>query len=297
MHDKRDPWSKFYWADWQSDELLGSVSLGARALWLEMLGIAHKATPQGHVLVNGHAPDDVTLARIARCSVAEVRKHKAELARAGIPDIVDGTWISRRMVRDAHRRAVNRANGEGGGNPKLKDKASDNRSAPIRITDPVKPADKSHDARDPDARCQKPEGGQNIPVLSEPPREPEPDADPLAIPPFLRARTLHPQALQALGDAIDASPGWLVYGPLTELLEAGATEAEVLDACRAAAEQKTAHPLRSWAYVAAIVETNRTRKAAHVEADQAQSQRSAERVATVVARLAGKPEQGVGQLP
>jgi hypothetical protein len=139
-------------------------------------------------------------------------------------------------------------------------------------------------------------GGSSSPEVLGSPRAPEADDD-LAIPPFLRAKTLHPQALKALGDAVDASPGWLVFAPLTELLEAGATEADVLDACRAAAEQKTAHPLRSWSYVATIVETNRTRKAAHVEADKAQSNGSAERVKAVVARLSREPEQNLGRGP
>lgn len=284
MSEKRDPWSKFYWSDWQADELLGCVSLGARALWVEMLAIAHKATPQGYILLNGHSPDDATLARVARCTVAEVRKHKAELERAGVPTIEDGIWHSRRMVRDARRRAVNRANGAEGGNPRLLDNQpapkSDNQTESVRITEPVKPADKSHDARDPEARSQKPEGGQSSIPVSVAARA----SDDLEIPAFLRAKALHPKALGLLVECTDASPDWLAFRALTAMLESGATDAEILDACRAAAAQKAAHPLRSWAYVAAIVETNRTRRKADVETEQAQAQRSADRVAAVVAR-------------
>lgn len=120
----------------------------------------HEAEPYGHLLVNGKQPTHAQLAIMAGASERECSKLMQELYDAGVPSCDEvGNWYSRRMVRDAHRRAINRENGKGGGNPKLKDKAdvprriseSDNR--PHNRTD--NGSDKSHDARDPEARSQK----------------------------------------------------------------------------------------------------------------------------------------------
>lgn len=158
---KRDPWSKFYWSDWRSDPLLHACSLAARGLWLEMLGLMFEATPQGHLLVKGKPPTDQKLAEMAGAKVSEIRRLKKELQEAGVPDITaDGVWISRRMVRDARRRAVNRENGKTGGNPLLTGKAADNQEKggngyPKSEGAKVNHSNKSHDARDPEARSQK----------------------------------------------------------------------------------------------------------------------------------------------
>lgn len=126
-------------------------------------------------------------------------------------------------------------------------------------------------------------GGQSSIPVSVAARAP----DDLEIPAFLRAKALHPKALGLLVECTDAAPDWLAFKALTEMLESGATDAEILDACRAAAAQKSAHPLRSWAYVAAIVETNRTRRQADEQADQAAAERRSGRIAAAVARVQG----------
>jgi len=167
--DKREPWSKFYWADWRANKELRLCSLSARGLWMEMLCLMHEADPYGHLLINGKPPSIQQLALQVAAPLPVVRKAMQELEAAGVATVKDGVWISRRMVRDAHRRAVNRINGENGGNPKLKDKPplnptppkSDKRTEDVRITDPDKASDKPHDARDPEARSQKPEELEN----------------------------------------------------------------------------------------------------------------------------------------
>lgn len=288
----RDPWSKFYWSDWRSDPKLRACGLAARGLWVEMLGLMHEAEPYGHLLINGKPPTDQQLAIMVGASVVEVKKLKRELAEAGVPTVEDGVWISRRMLRDAQRRATNQANGKGGGNPKLR--KSDNRNGEVRITEPDKPSDKSRATRVPEARSQKPDGGLILPIIPDAARGPEDD---LAIPPLLRAKALHPKALKALGESIDASPDWLTFKPLIALIEVGVAEAEILDACRAAAEQKTAHPLRSWAYIAAIVETNRTRSQAREQTQQAETQRASDRVASVLERQLARVGPRVDSVP
>lgn len=299
--DKREPWSKFYWADWRANKELRLCGLAARGLWMEMLCLMHEATPYGHLLINGLIPTLQQLAVQVGAPAPAVRKAMLELETAGVATITEGVWISRRMMRDARRRAVNQANGSSGGNPKLKDKPADNQqtakldnqNATTRITEPDKPADKSHDARDPDARSQIPEarGGSKSSGLSIAAREAEPGD--LVIPPILRAKTLHPQAMEILRGCVDASPDWIGFAGLKAMLETGATEVEILDACRAAADQKTSHPLRSWGYIASTVETNQTRKQAHDEAQQTETQRSQERVDRIVARRLARPEPGL----
>jgi hypothetical protein len=116
---ERDVWFKFYPADWRGDEGLRLCSLAARGLWMEIMTLAHRTG--GYLLVNDRGPDAATLARLVGSTPAEVRRLLAELKGHGIYSEreSDGVIYSRRMVRDAKRRAVNRANGSQGGNPGL----------------------------------------------------------------------------------------------------------------------------------------------------------------------------------
>jgi hypothetical protein len=119
--EPRYPWFKFFPADWQGDELLGTCSLGARGLLAELLCIMHRATPCGHLLINQIKPSDSELARVSRATVAEVRRFLRELLTRGVlSQTSDGTIFSRRMVRNAKASAVGRETGRRGGNPQLK---------------------------------------------------------------------------------------------------------------------------------------------------------------------------------
>ena len=95
-------WSKFWWRDHQGDAALRMCSLAARGLWMELLCLAHEATPVGHVLVNGKPPTIQQLASIIGVSTKEVAKLLVELEDAGVFSRADdGTIYSRRMVKDA----------------------------------------------------------------------------------------------------------------------------------------------------------------------------------------------------
>lgn len=215
----RDPWSKFYWRDWRSDQQLRNCGLAARGLWLEILAIMHAANPVGHLLVNGHPPTDHQLALQVGASVADVRRLKAELLAAGVPDVIDGVWISRRMVRDTKRRAVNRENGSAGGNPKLKDKSLDNQIGyPNRITKPDKPSDKSHDARDPEARSQIPE--RDNPEASQQRDAARCEDDTLAL--AKRAAAVSAELKTICDTDENRHPAWAVISPIVGWLQAGA---------------------------------------------------------------------------
>jgi hypothetical protein len=145
--DDKRPWLKFYPQDWRGDEKLRVCSIGARGLWVEMMCVMHSAEPYGHLLVNGKPVSAQQIAALAGISATECAKLLAELQAAGVPSRTDdGVIYSRRMVRDKAKADRDKANGKGGGNPKLKsaDKAGDKRG--------VNPQDKAHipEARVPD---------------------------------------------------------------------------------------------------------------------------------------------------
>lgn len=99
------PWLKFYPSDWQSDQALGMCGLAARGLWMEMLAIMHKATPYGHLVVNGMKPSDEQLAALARAPADQIRALTQELESAGVFSRTrNGTIYSRRMTKDDKRR-------------------------------------------------------------------------------------------------------------------------------------------------------------------------------------------------
>lgn len=112
------PWFKFSPASWRGDQALRAVSLAARGLWMECLCIMHEAKPYGHLVLNGTAIDDETLARMTGVPVAEVRALMAELRKAGVLSVTGkGVVFSRRMTKDhaaAHkgRKAANKRWGQ-----------------------------------------------------------------------------------------------------------------------------------------------------------------------------------------
>jgi hypothetical protein len=174
---KRNPWIKFYFADWRADPRLKLVSRAARSFWLDAIGIMHEATPYGFLLVEGISPNTAQLANLVGDPQKDVKKWLEELKTAGVPSFVggdmpvdvrmmvphglpDGTMFSRRMVRDAAKVERDRENGKGGGNPHLKGdgitggdnpqrQARDNPERPRRWRDGLRPRDQSPETRKP----------------------------------------------------------------------------------------------------------------------------------------------------
>lgn len=142
------PWLKFFPQDWMGDPSLRACSLAARGLWIEMISLAHQATPYGHVLINSNAPDIAVLSRMVGTSESECETLVSELEMNGVFSRTrKGTIYSRRMVKDAKKSVHARKIGKLGGNPKLskqrKKSAQDN---PLE-----KPPDKT---QKPDTRYQ-----------------------------------------------------------------------------------------------------------------------------------------------
>lgn len=110
----RQPWFKFYPGDWRQCPELQLCSLEARGLWIDLLCLAHQGEPYGHVTVNGKALSTEQIATLVGQSVTVVAKALLELCHHGVCDRIDGTVVSRRLVRDSHlSRERSKAGSEG----------------------------------------------------------------------------------------------------------------------------------------------------------------------------------------
>lgn len=138
-NDNGHRWSKFWWQDHQGDEALKLCSLSARGYWMEMLAVMHKATPTGHLLINGKPAPIRLMAITARCSEKEAKRCEAELEEFGVfSRTADGTIYSRRMVKDSQLAEKAKAWGSQGGNPNVKAK-SNGANHPPPLTGGVNP--------------------------------------------------------------------------------------------------------------------------------------------------------------
>lgn len=114
------PFLQLYPQDWRGDETLRICSLAARGLWMECMCLMHFATPYGHLLVNGKPVTETQLSALVGCPQDQISALLAELENAGVSSKTrDGVIYSRRMTRDARKRANAKKNGRLGGNPKL----------------------------------------------------------------------------------------------------------------------------------------------------------------------------------
>jgi hypothetical protein len=172
MSRERDFYFKFQPEKWRSDEQLGSCSLAARGLWIELLALAHKH--DGYVLVNGVPPMIEPLAQLVRSNAKEVAKLLDELKLSGVCSVDErGAISSRRMVRDAQKRSRNKANGALGGNPVLSkvDNQSDNQNAlSVDIHNPNIGSDLSLSVSSPSALDLELQEEDDSPVSSVEPR-------------------------------------------------------------------------------------------------------------------------------
>lgn len=101
------PYLAFYPGDWLRDHVAG-CSIAAQGLWLRMLILMHDCERYGHLAMNGSPIPPESIARRCGCTLAQYETLLAELTVHGVPGVSqDGTIFSRRMVRDAQKRAGN----------------------------------------------------------------------------------------------------------------------------------------------------------------------------------------------
>jgi hypothetical protein len=116
---QKQPWFKFYPADWDSDPNLRQVSLAGQGLWIRLVNLAHHA--DGFVLVNGQQPTTKILSTIIGRPEEEIISALKELENFGVfSRDKHGTIYSRRMVRGSKISDKNSGNGSKGGRPKSK---------------------------------------------------------------------------------------------------------------------------------------------------------------------------------
>lgn len=97
-------WSKWFWADWESDEALRQCSLAAQGLWMRMLCICAKDDHPGYLTIAGEPLGVGGVAKMAGVSTTEATTLVAELDRWGVfSRDRKGRIYSRRMVRDIKR--------------------------------------------------------------------------------------------------------------------------------------------------------------------------------------------------
>lgn len=148
----KQPWMKFFPADWRADPALRTCSLAARGLWIEMLSIMHEANPRGDLVINGRAVTARQLAALSGSTEALVVELLAELGQAAVySKRKNGVIYSRRIERDENRARKLRENGKMGGNPSLckrsQNEALDNQPDNTHI---------------PEARSQMPEAREEL---------------------------------------------------------------------------------------------------------------------------------------
>lgn len=147
-------WSKLYWSDWESDPRLKLCSLAAQGLWMRVLCICAQSD-RCAAEIDGRPLSGDDIAVIVGRPAREVKALIAELESKGVFSRTDGGAIlSRRMQRDAERRAADQANGRKGGNPRVKGDRTppDNGGVNPPSKGKVKTRDKAHK---PEARSQE----------------------------------------------------------------------------------------------------------------------------------------------
>ena len=152
---EKNPWGKFFWADWLSDPKLKLCSLSAQGLWMRMLCIAAEAKPVGYVILEGNALGAPELAAECGKPLREVTLALAELQRWGVFSVDRrGRIYSRRMIKDVRKAKIARENGLNGGNPAL-GKGSAFRASVKGGDKPQKPESRTRARKNP----QTPRGG------------------------------------------------------------------------------------------------------------------------------------------
>lgn len=132
------PWQKWFWADWKSDQRLQLVSVAARGVWVEMLGIMVAEEPHGYLKVGPKVILPVNLVGLlGSTTLEEVEGCVAELEEMEIfSRDEEGVIYSRRLVRDEAVRRKRAAGGKKGGNPALIGDSKDKQKVNPRVQSP-----------------------------------------------------------------------------------------------------------------------------------------------------------------
>ena len=114
------PWFKFDAERWLGDSRLRTVSLSAKAVWIDILCLMHQSEERGVLITAGIPWTQKEIAKRAQNGSKNVSKFVQELIEKEILNQrEDGAFFSKRMVADETQEQTNKENGKKGGNPKI----------------------------------------------------------------------------------------------------------------------------------------------------------------------------------
>jgi hypothetical protein len=117
--EDQNPWTKWYWQDWEADTGLRASSLASQGLWMRMLSIMARSKKKGFLLDGESKMESKTLAKLTGESVAFIEVLMAELESHAVYSQTDeGIIFNRRMVREAEISNIRSEVGRLGGRPK-----------------------------------------------------------------------------------------------------------------------------------------------------------------------------------
>jgi len=245
------PWSKFFWADWESDEGLRQCSLAAQGLWMRMLCICAKSDRHGYLLINGTHLDVPGLATAVSRPATEVAPLLDELDRWGVfSRNSKGQILSRRMVRDAKKSADGKkAKIEGIKNGMKKSPEISRKSEKLDMTERIENKDVSGlpsrvpirgaSTQKPEARSQKESSPAKVAVAARAGPVEKSELD-----------QIEASCRQALGES---APADFVVGPMVLAVRKHSLSAVVLT-LQSEVRRPRKKPIRTWALWAQIVD-------------------------------------------
>lgn len=158
------PWSKFFWADWESDQELGLCSVAAQGLWMRMLCLAARSRKPGYVMIADRPASTEDLSRIIHEEPQRTEELIAELETNGVfSRDRSGIIYSRRMVREAKKRKASAKGGKIGGRTSADNKTGIHATpehTPRSTPDATPPPMDKARFHIPEARSQKPDISQ-----------------------------------------------------------------------------------------------------------------------------------------
>lgn len=111
-----NPWTKFFWSDWENDKKLRLCSLAAQGLWMRMLCVCAESDQVGFLMVNGKTVTIEALAKLVGNPVEEIAALVGDLEINGVfYRDRHGNIYNKRMTDAEKVRKDNQKNGSTGG--------------------------------------------------------------------------------------------------------------------------------------------------------------------------------------
>jgi len=148
----RNSWFKFYPNDWLSDPNLNMCSYAAKGIWMDLICLAHNSEKYGFLIVNGRNLDEKSLKKVLKLTKKGLKPF-SELVKNGVIGIAeDGSYYSRRLLKEKRLADEARKFGMLGGNPRLKGRVN----PPVKDRDILELRVKSKEGENAHERVEQP---------------------------------------------------------------------------------------------------------------------------------------------